>query len=148
MGVGKSGCFSVCGAEQEAAKSSARLPKSCPSGRMGKEAVFFYFCMFFLTLSPVRAAGAHIFAQCCMSNRVLTLQRICFPSVGKKKHREANTSCCGVGGCPENIQSHSDASRSNTKPNTVFFLGGGARKVQTDDKHPHLFHGLTKPMLS
>lgn len=29
------------------------------------------------------AAGAHIFAQCCMSNRLLTLERICFPSVGK-----------------------------------------------------------------
>lgn len=38
-----------------------------------------------------KAAGAHLFlffpwsAQCCVSNRLLTLRRICFPSVGGKE---------------------------------------------------------------
>ena len=82
-------CFSVCGAEQEAAKSSG----CCPSDRDGEEegegeeeeeeeeeAGF--------NARSVQAAGAHIFAQCCMSNRLLTLRRICFPSAEKKKKKK------------------------------------------------------------
>lgn len=97
---------------------------SFPPCRMDREAAH-----------SVCAAGAHIFAQCCMSNRLLTLERICFPSVGKGAVMQAWAAVMSWRR-PENSQRHGDASYSKTKQKQRV---SGCRRMT---KSVHRFHLL------
>lgn len=85
----------------------------------------------------IQAAGAHIFAQCCMSNRLLTLRRICFPSAGRAPWSKYEVLWrlkeVVPWKCPEPRRR---ISLQAQKPNRVFLGAQGADRWQTSTPLP------------